>query len=230
LETNATTDDGMQYVVKHYGVEAQLKLYLDGSSRDDRAKDYYKLLHIVKTLSNKDYVWISFVEGLYQHAAIVMCMTCLALDLEDNNTDHCLLKNKDFKPAGVPHYKKPEMSPMEILNAILNNRFEAPMLMSAFLVQVLLSKHKNFQIDNLMNTLKESSMRISTNKKLSTEKPISKRLTDELTTIMEFSTPHQRNKYWPVPEEYIRYQNDMEKDKFDKACSKKKGEHWVQYP
>ena len=32
LETNATTDEGMQYVARHYGVEAQWKLYLNGSS------------------------------------------------------------------------------------------------------------------------------------------------------------------------------------------------------
>ncbi len=66
-------------------------------------------------------------------------------------------------------------------------------------------------------------MWISTNKKLSAEKPTSKRLADELTIIMEFSTPHQRNKYQPVPEAYFRYQNDMEKDKFNKACLKKGG-------
>jgi hypothetical protein len=56
-----------------------------------------------------------------------------------------------------------------------------------------------------------------------------KQLADELTTIMEFSTPHQRNKYWPVPEEQLKYQVDIDKDKFDKV-SKKKGEHWMQYP
>jgi hypothetical protein len=54
-------------------------------------------------------------------------------------------------------------------------------------------------------------MWISTNKKLSTEKSISKRLVDELTTIMEFSTPLQRNKYWPIPEERFKYQSDVEK-------------------
>jgi hypothetical protein len=65
LETNATTDDKMQYVAKHYGVEAQWKFYLDGSSQDNCAKDYCRLLHIVKTLSNKDYVQISFIEGFH---------------------------------------------------------------------------------------------------------------------------------------------------------------------
>jgi hypothetical protein len=63
---------------------------------------------------------------------------------------------------------------MDVLNAILNNQFDAPMLMTAFLVQVLVPKHKNFQIDTLTTTLKQSSMWISTNKKLSAEKPISK--------------------------------------------------------
>jgi hypothetical protein len=56
LETNATTDDKMQYVAKHYDIEAQWKSYLDGSRQNNHAKDYYRLLQIVKTLSNKDYV------------------------------------------------------------------------------------------------------------------------------------------------------------------------------
>jgi hypothetical protein len=43
LKTNATTDDGMQHVAKHYGVEAQWKSYLDDSRQDDHAKDNYRL-------------------------------------------------------------------------------------------------------------------------------------------------------------------------------------------
>jgi hypothetical protein len=65
LETNANTDDGMQYVAKHYGVKGQWKSYLDGSRQNNPAKDYNRLLQIFKTLSNKDYVLISFVEGLH---------------------------------------------------------------------------------------------------------------------------------------------------------------------
>ncbi len=48
LETNATTDDGMQYVAKHYGVEAQWKSYLDGSRQKKCAKDYYRLFKLSK--------------------------------------------------------------------------------------------------------------------------------------------------------------------------------------
>ncbi len=118
---------------------------------------------------------------------------------------------------------------MDVLNAILNKQFDTPMLMTAFSAQLLVPKHKNFPINTLMTMLKQSSMWISTNKKLSAEKPISKRLADILTMIMEFSTPHQGNKYRPVPEEQFKYQVDIDKDKFDNVW-KKKGEHWMQYP
>ncbi len=94
-----------------------------------------------------------------------MCLTCSKFNLEDYNIDHDSLKKKDFKLAGVPHYKNPQMSPIQVLNAILNGDFDDPMLMNPFLVQVLLPAHKKLQIDTLMNILKESSMWISTNKK-----------------------------------------------------------------
>jgi hypothetical protein len=87
-------------------------------------------------------VWISFIEGLHRHAAIVMSLTCSRFNLEDNNIDHDSLKKNDFKLAGVPHYKNPQMSPIQVLKAILNGNFNAPMLMNLFLVQVLLPAHK----------------------------------------------------------------------------------------
>jgi hypothetical protein len=159
-----------------------------------------------------------------------MCLTCSRFDLEDKNIDHNSLKKKDFKLEGVPHYKTPQMSPVEVLNEILNGSFDALMLMNPFSVQLLLPAHKKLQIDPLMNTSKESSMWISTNKKLSAEKPISKRLADELTTIMEFSRPVQRNKYQPIPEEQFKYQSDVDKNKFEKLCSKQSKQSYAQYP
>ncbi len=165
-------------------------------------------------------MWISFVEGLHRHAAIIMCLTCSRFNLEDNNINHKLLKKKYFKLAGVPHYETSQMSPIEVFNEIFNGSFDAPMLMNPFSVQLLLPAHKKLQIDALMNTLKESSMWISTNKILSAEKPISKQLADEFTMITEFSTPIQRNKYRPLPEERFKYQSDVDKKKFEKLCSK----------
>ena len=148
----------MKIVAKHYEVEEDWNSYLNLSSKDNQATDYYKLLYIVKTSSKNDNLWISFVEGLHRHAAIVMCLTCSSFDLEGNNIVHESLKKKDFKIAEVPHYKKPQLSPIQVLNSIMKGDFDAPMLMNPFSVQLLLPAHKKLQIDALMNTLKESSM------------------------------------------------------------------------
>ena len=138
LKTNATTYEGMKIVAKHYEVEEDWNSYLNLSSKDNQATDYYKLLYIVKTLSKNDNLWISFVEGLHRHAAIVMCLTCSSFDLEGNNIVHESLKKKDFKIAEVPHYKKPQLSPIQVLNSIMKGDFDAPMLMNPFPIQVLL--------------------------------------------------------------------------------------------
>ena len=63
-------------------------------------------------------------------------------------------------------------------------------------------------------------MWISTNKKLSADKSISKRLAEELTKIMDFSKPTDRNKFRPDCRELFFYQSDLDKTKFEKACLK----------
>jgi hypothetical protein len=114
----------------------------------------------------------------------------------------------------VPHYKESDISPIQILNSIIKAEFDAPMLTNHIQVQILHPKNKRFKIDPSKKILKQMSMWISTNKKLSAEKPISKRLADELTMIMDFSTPVQRNKYRTIPEERFKYQSDVEKISF----------------
>ncbi len=84
LETNATTNEGMLLVAARYGVKKVWEHWLSGTDRDDYARDYFMLLKIVQIYSNNDNLWITFVEGLHQHAAIVMCLMCSTFDLEDN--------------------------------------------------------------------------------------------------------------------------------------------------
>jgi hypothetical protein len=79
-------------------------------------------------------------------------------------------------------------------------------------------------------TLNETSKWISTNKRTSAEKPISIRLAEELTPIMEFSTTHQREYFRPKFEAQFKYQVDCDKDKFDRICKKPNGDKWVMYP
>jgi hypothetical protein len=101
---------------------------------------------------------------------------------------------------------------LQHLNAILEGRFKAEMLATPFSVQVLFSKHKNSQIGKMMIALKEHSEWITTNKQLSTEKPISIQLSEELTKILEFSKPKQRNNRSPKCHANNNYQSDCDKD------------------
>jgi hypothetical protein len=50
------------------------------------------------------------------------------------------LKKRDFKQAGVPHFKSPKVTPVDHLNAILEGSFEALILTTPFSVQVLFQK------------------------------------------------------------------------------------------
>ncbi len=163
MKTDATTDDGMMVVAQHYGVQSKCKTYLEENNDIDWAEKYYKLLLLVKTLSKEDHVWIRFVEGLYQHAAIVMCLMCSGFDLVSNCIEQGSLKKKDFKEAGVPHFMTHKVTPLDHLNAILEGRFKAEMLTAPFPVQVLFPKQNDSQIDKTMIVLEQSEW-ISTNK------------------------------------------------------------------
>jgi hypothetical protein len=77
------------------------------------------------------------------------------------------------------YYRNPQRMPIQVLNDILNKDYEAPMLQTPFLVQVLILKHGSSQINSMMTTLKENSKWISTNKRNSAEKTMAKRLSEE---------------------------------------------------
>jgi hypothetical protein len=84
LGINATTEEEMNVVAKRYGLVNEWRDTIKELKEDDCATKYYKLLVLVNTTSKKDNVWISFIEGLHQHAAIVMCLICSDFDLKDN--------------------------------------------------------------------------------------------------------------------------------------------------
>ena len=65
LGINATTDKGMNEVAKRYGLVKEWRNTVKESKEDDHATKYYRLLVLVKTMSEDDRVWISFVEGLH---------------------------------------------------------------------------------------------------------------------------------------------------------------------
>jgi hypothetical protein len=93
------------------------------------------LLLLVKTMSKEDHTWISFVKDLHWQAAIVMCLMLSGFDLVGNYIEQGSLRKRDFKDAGVPHFKSPKVTPLEHLNAILEGFFDE-MLTTPFSVQV----------------------------------------------------------------------------------------------
>jgi ribosomal protein S7 len=107
----------------------------------------------------------------------------------DNNIIHESMQRRHFKKAQVPFYKRHLMSPIQVLNSIMNGEFKAPMLMTTFPVEILVPSQNKLNINTITTTLKDASQWISTNKKLSADKSISKRLAEELANIMDFSNP-----------------------------------------
>ncbi len=97
METDASTDEGMKKVAKDYGVYKEWRDYLKESKEDDCATKYYKLLFLVKTTSQDGNICISFIEGLHQHATIVMCLMCSDLDLQNKYIEQGSLKKRTVK-------------------------------------------------------------------------------------------------------------------------------------
>lgn len=228
LATNVLKNDGMITVAKYYNVEDQWNAYLKEHEKDTQATKYYVLLSIVKSNSTIDRLYVSFVEGLHRHAAIILCLTCSCFDLTGNTLKSQSLKQKHFKE--VPFFKKPNIDPIDVLNEIMDGKFHAKMLTQTFPVQILYPSNDNCQIQPLFDTLVNSSSWISTNKRGSAEKQISTRLSETLFQIMTLSTSDDRQRYRPKLVEQFKYQTDLDADKFQTKMRTEKNENWVQFP
>ena len=220
LETDATTSIGMKNVAEYYNVDHIWNAFVEGTISENPAGEYFMLLKIVKIFSPNDNLWISFVEGLHRHAGILISLTCSKFDYEDNNLTHNSLKNVHFKHAGVPHFKECKLSPISVLNSIIKKEYDAPMLKNLMQVQVLYPKNKTVNIASAMKNLREMSQWISTNKKISAEPTISKRISEDLSQILTLSRASDRNSLRPkFNKETIVYQTDMDLKSFEKKCT-----------
>lgn len=188
---------------------------MDKYGQDTQATKYYVLLCIVKSKSPKDYFYISFIEGLHRHAAILLCLTCSCFDLQNNTLQTGSLKQRHFQD--VLFYKRPNSEPIEVLNEIINNNFSAKMLPKSFPVQVIYTSNHSCQIQSLFKTLIESSTWISTNKRSSAEKQISTRLSEALQQVMTLSTENERNNFRPKLVHKFKYQRDLSAENFQQS-------------
>jgi hypothetical protein len=72
LSIDGPTEDGQNAIAQYYGV---LDEWTASNHEDDHVNTYYKLLLLVKTKSKNNIVWISFIEGLHRHTAILASLS-----------------------------------------------------------------------------------------------------------------------------------------------------------
>ncbi len=77
LATDASTNEGQDFIAAYYGIDNWVQLQERGDKAGlikDQADSYFYLLKSVKAKSNKDNIWISFYEGLHRHVAVLITL------------------------------------------------------------------------------------------------------------------------------------------------------------
>ncbi len=167
------------------------------TSKGDHVDTYFKLLLLVKIKSKNDKVWISFIEGLHKHAAILASLLCMKFDYSNNIIIPGSLQIDNFKKAQIPHYKNPGVTPRQQWALTVGNNFDALMLKTTMLIQACIpSRVANWSggtIQLLMEALKTKSDWILISKTISANKTISKLLSTWLIETMNHSSAEKRN-------------------------------------
>ncbi len=140
LMSDGTTKDGQKMIAEHYQVQ---DLWKDIAKPDCDFERYLILLLLVKTKSRSDNLWVSFVEGIHWHAAMITCLLCTKFDYSSNKIQPGSLDIQYFKNARVPCFKDPGVTLKEQLKLFISGEFEAKMLKSTFNVQVYIPKKLN---------------------------------------------------------------------------------------
>ncbi len=217
-----TTEDGKNAIAQHYGV---LDKWTASNHEGDHVETYYKLLLLVKTKSKNDNVWISFIEGLHRHAAILTSLLCIKFDYSNNKIIPGSLQLDDFEKAQIPHYKNYGITPREQLGQIVGNHFEALMLKTPMLIQAYIpnrvANQSGATIQPLMESLKIKSDWISISKAISANKTISKLLSTWLIETIAHSTTEKRNNTNKRPKftAMFIYQEQLTIDKYNNLVS-----------
>ncbi len=98
LMSDGTTKEEKNMIAEYYQVQ---DLWKDIAIPDGDFERYLKLLLLVKTKSQVDNLWVSFIEGLHWRVAISTCLLCTNLDYSSNKIQPGLLYIQDFKNARV---------------------------------------------------------------------------------------------------------------------------------
>jgi hypothetical protein len=96
LMSDGTTKEGQKMIAEYYQVQ---DLWKDIAKPDCDFKRYLNLLLLVKTKSQVDSLWVSFVEVLHLHAAMITCFLCTKVDYSSKKIQPGSLDIQDFKNA-----------------------------------------------------------------------------------------------------------------------------------
>ncbi len=150
---DGTAEDAQNAIAQHYNI---LDEWTASNHEGDHVKTYYKLLLFVKTKSKNDNVWISFIEGLHRHAAILASLLYMKFDYSNNKTIPGSLQLDDFEIGPILHYKNPGVIPREQLGQIVGNHFEALMSKIPMLIQAYIPNRVANQSGDAIHLLMES--------------------------------------------------------------------------
>jgi hypothetical protein len=116
LTSDCTTKEGQDRIAQYYQVE---KLWGEMEKSECHYERYFQLLWLVKTISPVDFLWVSFVEGLHRHAAIILALLCTKFDYK-NKYQPGSLSIQDFKATKIPHFDYPNIFQEDQIKLIMN--------------------------------------------------------------------------------------------------------------
>ncbi len=166
-------------------------------------------------------MWISFIEGLHRHTAIIASLLFMKFDYSNNIIIPGSLQLNNFEIAQIPHYKNPGITPRVQLGLIIGNNFEVLMLKPPILIQAYIPNRIGGNIELLMQALKTQSEWISISKIISANKTILKLLSTWLYEMMTHSTAKRRNNHNDQPTITAKfiYQEQLTIEKNEKSIS-----------
>ncbi len=170
---------------------------------------------LVKTNNSINFLWISFVEGLHRHAAMILALLCTKFDY-NNNIQPGSLSIQDFKAAKIPHFVDPKISPKDQIKLIMNGKFKAMMLKNTFTVEVYIPKKVDGNILELMDSMCKQSEWILESKTRAANKTILMVLSIWLEDTLVHSKPRKRNSIHLRPKltSMFTYQNPDTAEKY----------------
>lgn len=230
LKSDGTTPEGRTAIAKYYNV---LDEWNEFDHDCDFVQDYHNLLILVKTKSPNNNVWISFVEGLHRHAAIIACLLCANFDIKTNALIPGSLELQHFVDAGVHHIDtvgNATVTPRQQLCTMISNQ-AASLLTTPMNVQVYIPSDINCDPHCLMKALRLQSELISTSKLNSAQLSLSLAISKYLHGLVrEDNQPRQKqrksgnNKQPKFVHKHVFQENMAELSKYIAFMKKHKGD------